>query len=303
MNLRALRTLVEIAGVGSFQEAAARLGMTLSTVSVQMKTLEEELQFALFDRTYRPPAMTPAGREVVRHALAILAEVESVRALGDEPGILKGVVRIGFVGTASVRLLPGFLLAAGREQPLAEFAVESGISSDLVRRVEGGELDAAVVTESPDTPRTIRSEPIRREAFALAVPPQARGFGLARCAAELAFIRFLPSTGIGLLVDGYLARNAHPPRKTVTLDSVEAVMGCVNAGLGFGVVPEPDARRYAARAEVTVLDGPPLERVVSLVVRTGGLGPGQAEALRRLFAFAATPGAADGEAQARPLLA
>ncbi len=287
MNLRALRTLVEIDRVGSFQEAAERLGMTLSTVSMQMKTLEEELLFPLFDRAYRPPAMTPAAREVVRHARAILAEVDAVRALGDELGVLKGVIRIGFVGTASVRLLPGFLLAAGREQPLAEFAVESGVSTDLLRRVETAELDAAVVTQSPDTPRSIHSEPLQREAFALAVPSAAKGFGLARCCAELAFIRFLPSTGIGLLVDGYLARHARPPRKTVTLDSVEAVMGCVNAGLGFGVVPEPDARRYASHAHVTVLDDPPLARVVSLAVRAGGLGPGQPEALRHLFAFAA----------------
>lgn len=283
MNLRALRTLIEIDRVGSFQEAADRLGMTLSTVSVQMKTLEGELQFALFDRAYRPPAMTPAARAVVRHAQAILAEVDAVRALGDEPGVLKGVLRIGFVGTASVRLLPGFLLAAGRTQPAVRFAVESGVSTDLVRRVAAADLDAAVVTESPDMPPTIRSAPIQREAFALAVPVAARGLGLARAVAELAFIRFLPSTGIGLLVDGYLARYARPPRKTVTLDTVEAVMGCVNAGLGFAVLPEPDARRYAVEADVTVLDDPPLSRVVSLAVRAGGLGPGQAEALMRLF--------------------
>lgn len=286
MNLRALRTLVEIERVGSFQDAAVRLGMTLSTVSVQMKTLEEELQFALFDRTYRPPAMTPAARAVVAHARTILAEVDAVRALGDEPGVLKGVVRIGFVGTASVRLLPGFLLAAARTQPEAQFAVESGVSTDLLRRVETAELDAAVLTESPVMPRTIRTEPLRREAFALAVPPHARGLGLAECLGALDFIRFLPSTGIGLLVDGYLARYAPPPRRTVTLDSVEAVMGCVNAGLGFAVLPEPDARRYADNATVSVLDDPPLMRVMSLAVRAGGLGEGPTAALKALFDFA-----------------
>lgn len=294
MNLRALRTLVEIDRVASFQTAAERLGMTLSTVSVQMKTLEDELRFALFDRAHRPPAMTPAGRELVRHARAILAEVEAARALGDEPGVLKGVVRIGFVGTASVRLLPGFLLAAGREQPLAEFAVESGVSTDLLRRVETAELDAAVVTQGPETPRSIRTVEIRREAFALAVPNHARGYDLARCCGELDFMRFLPSTGIGLLVDGYLAHHGQAPRKTVTLDTVEAVMGCVNAGLGFGVVPEPDARRYATHAQITVLADPPLARVVCLAVRAGGLGTGQAEALARLFAFAVGAGAGGG---------
>ncbi|MEM6490008.1 MAG: LysR family transcriptional regulator [Pseudomonadota bacterium] len=284
MNLRALRTLIEIERVGSFAVAAERLGITLSTVSAQMKTLEEELAFPLFDRRHRPPAMTPAARQTAAHARRMLAEAEAVRALGDQPGVLKGVIRIGFVGTASVRLLPGFLLAAATRQPAARFAVESGVSTDLVARLAAGELEAAVVTESPDMPRGILTRRLRREAFALAAPAGAEGWPLARCCAALPFIRFLPSTGIGLLVDGYLTRHAGPVGETVTLDSVEAVMGCVNAGIGFGVLPEADARRYAAGASVTVLDEPPLERLLCLAVQAGAAGARHVDSLAPLFA-------------------
>ncbi|MBJ3776750.1 LysR family transcriptional regulator [Acuticoccus mangrovi] len=281
--MRALRTLVEIDRIGSFAAAAERLGMTLSTLSVQMKTLEDELQFALFDRRHRPPQMTPAARQVAVHARTILAEVDAVRGLGDEPGALKGVLRVGFVGTASVRLLPDFLSAAALRQPAARFEVESGLSTDLLRRVARGELDAAVVTESPDMPLGVRIHRLRREAFALACPQDAPQRDLVRCCAELAFIRFLPSTGIGLIVDNYLRHHAGPVRETVTLDSVEAVMGCVNRGLGFAVLPEPDARRYASAAHVAALDAPPLERYLSIAVQEDGPGAVHAEALRDLF--------------------
>lgn len=283
MNIRALQTLAEIDRVGSFAAAADRLGMTLSTVSAQMKTLEEELAVALFDRRHRPPAMTPAARQAVRHARLILDEVEAVRGLRDEPGLLKGVIRVGFVGTASVRLLPGFLLAAGVSYPSAQFEVESGVSADLARRVATAELDAAVVTESPDMPKGLSTCPLRRERFALAAPGSALGMGLGQCCQMLPFIRFLPSTGIGLLVDGYLARFAGRVRETVTLDSVEAVMECVNAGLGFAILPEPDARRYARAAEVSALEDPPLERVMSLAVRAGAVDAARADALLALF--------------------
>ncbi|MEO1774692.1 MAG: LysR family transcriptional regulator [Pseudomonadota bacterium] len=283
MNLRALRTLVEIDRVGSFATVAERLGMTLSAVSVQMRTLEEELQFPLFDRRHRPPAMTPAAREVAAYARRILAEVEELRAMGEEPGVLKGQIRIGFVATASVRLLPAFLVAAAARQPKAHFTVESGVSADLTRRVATGDLDAAVVTESPDLPPALSTQVLREEVFALAAPAKARGWTLQRCAAALPFIRFLPSTGIGLLVDRYLQAHAGTVRETVTLDSVEAVMGCVNAGLGFAVLPKPDAARYAARAAVSQLADPPLTRRLSLVAAAEGPNTAAAAVLASLF--------------------
>lgn len=291
MNLRALHTLTEIDRAGSFAAAAGRLGLSLTTVSAQVKALEDELAVALFDRSHRPPAMTPAARVVVRHARAILTEAAAIRALRDEPGVLKGVIRVGFVATASVRLLPGFLIAAAASQPEAQFDVESGVSADLARRVASGGLDAAVVTESPDTPAALRAIELRCERFALSVPVgapsaiEAAGVatGLARCCETMPFIRFLPSTGIGLLVDRYLAAHAGPVHETVTLDSVEAVMGCVNAGVGFAVLPEPDARRYARTAKVHALDDPPLERMLCLVVRRGDGGTQRGDALGALF--------------------
>ncbi|MEO1331766.1 MAG: LysR family transcriptional regulator, partial [Pseudomonadota bacterium] len=148
MNLRALRTLIEIDRAGSFALAADQLGLTLSAVSVQMKTLEAELGFALFDRTRRPPALTPDGRLAATRARAALREVESIRGIADASGALRGTFRIGFVGTASVRLMPGFLARAAEAYPEARILVASGLSESLIERVRAGELDAAVVTET-----------------------------------------------------------------------------------------------------------------------------------------------------------
>ncbi|MEO0761808.1 MAG: LysR substrate-binding domain-containing protein, partial [Pseudomonadota bacterium] len=163
-----------------------------------------------------------------------------------------------------------FLVAAAERFPDAQFEVESGVSADLLARVQAARLDAAVITETPDLPRALRFEPLAREAFALAAPAGAAGQGLRACAGTLAYVRFQPSTGIGLIVDTYLQRLDCAVSETVTLDSVEAVMGCVEAGLGFAVVPEPDARRYARRAHVSRLADPPLERHVVLAGRPAG---------------------------------
>ncbi len=284
MNLRGLRTLVEIDRVGAFATAADQLGLTLSAVSAQMKTLEQELGVALFDRAHRPPAMTPAARAAAAHARRIIAEVDAIRAIGAEGGGLAGVFRIGFVPTASVRLMPDFLARAAARHPRARFLVESGLSSDMLAKLAAARLDAAVITETPETPPDIAVTTLCTEGFALAAPARAEGWDLATCAERLPFIRFTPSSGIGVLTEAHLRPVLAAVRETLVLDSVEAVMGCVNAGVGFAVLPEPDARRYASGAAVAPLAHPPLARRLGLAVHAPGAAAAHAAALAALLA-------------------
>lgn len=283
MNLRSLRTLVEIDEVGSFAVAANHLGLTLSAVSLQMKALEADLQLALFDRTHRPPAMTPLARQVARNARTILAEVTRLRAIASEPGVLRGDYRIGFVGTASVRLMPRFLAKASREQPLARFLVESGLSSALAEKVRTGTLDAAVITATPDSRNDALFVPLQTEDFVVAMPERLQGCSLENCAAQLPLIQFTPTTGIGMLVADYLAERRVKATASLELDSVEAVMGCVNAGVGFAILPEPDAARYAKAVSLQRLDGKGLQRILGLAVGQAGPVAGQISALAELF--------------------
>ena len=66
MDLRNLRTLVRIAELGSFSAAAEDLGYTQSTVTMQIKALEEELGAPLFDRIARRVRLTDSGRQAVQ---------------------------------------------------------------------------------------------------------------------------------------------------------------------------------------------------------------------------------------------
>ena len=73
MSLRALRTLVAIARHRTFARAGEAIGLTQSAVSLQVKSLEEEFNVRLFDRSRREPALTEAGRIVLAQAEQILA--------------------------------------------------------------------------------------------------------------------------------------------------------------------------------------------------------------------------------------
>src|SRR6056297_560369 len=140
MQTRALRTLVKIAAAGSFVHSAEQLGITLSALSMQMKALEAELGVALFDRTHRPPRLTPVGASVVAEARVLLAREDKLVELCRPSEGLVGHFKLGFVTTAAVRLLPDFLKTAHRAAPLASFAVETGLSAVLQEKVLNGQI-------------------------------------------------------------------------------------------------------------------------------------------------------------------
>lgn len=292
MQTRALRTLAAIDQVGSFAQAAAQLNMTLSAVSMQMKALEQELDVRLFDRAFRPPRLTPLGRRIAAKAKDVIADEDQLLGLCAGGGLLSGRYRIGFISTASVRLLPGFLAAARKSAPAARFEVEGGLSEDLEEKVLQGRLDAAVVTASQDARHGLRYDSLGSEPLAYAIPEASAALSLEQLMRELPFLHFLPSTGIGKLTARHLAGMKPAQRAdTIVMDGVEAIMECVKTGFGFTLLPVPDIERYADRSVAQRPSGDEnLIRELALALREGSQSDRQAEQLRALFPAARAAG-------------
>ncbi len=278
MTPRSLRTLVAISELGSLSRAAEALGLTLSAVSMQMKALEAELGRALFDRTTRPPRLTPIGRRVAEAAREVVRSEDRLRALSAADG-LAGDWRIGFILTASVRILPGFLLRAREAAPAARFAVETGLSEALARAVGHGRLDAAVITRAGPAADALTLTHLATEELVYAMPADAADWPLEDCAARLPFFQFAPETGIGRLVARHLRDTGLEPADTIPMDGIESILECVGRGLGFTALPKPDVARYgAARVASCPMRAPALTRDVVLATLPGG--PAEAERTR-----------------------
>lgn len=272
MNIRALRTLAAIETNGSFTETAARLHMTVSAVSMQMKMLEQELRVALFDRSFRPPQLTPIGKAVAMQAKILLQANDALLDVCQSAGALSGEFNLGFVPTSSVRLLPEFLRRAVEAHPAAHFRIATGVSEELVKMVSGGALDAAVVTHTDDMPANIHADTLLEEELVLCLPPSHADWTMEDCLAKMTFIHFLPASGIGRLIAQYFTRVDRRAIKSLILDSVEAVSECVMKGIGFSILPEPDIRRHARRDQIVLrsLEPLPLTRRLVLVSIAGG---------------------------------
>jgi len=245
MQTRSLKSLVKISQVHSFRLAAEQLGMTLSALSMQMKTLEDALGVALFDRSARPPRLTPIGRAIVREAAPLLRQQEKIIELCQPSSELSGRFRIGFVTTAAVRLLPGFLSASSTAAPRASFEFETGLSATLEDKVLVGQLDAAVITDAQGLPPQLAHRLLRQEPFAFAAHASLLKGGLPGLLAESNFFHFMPHTGIGKLIAQAMRDYERPANaRTIVMDNLEAIMECVGSGLGFTLLPVPDVERY-----------------------------------------------------------
>ena len=285
MKTRALNSLLHLSKVGSFTKAAEELNMTLSALSMQMKTLEAELGADLFDRSVRPPRLTPIARSILREASTLLQCEQNIVDLCRPQDVIVGSFRIGFVSTAAVRLLPTFLKNAQQDAPLAAFEFENGLSQLLQDKVVSGQLDAAVVTDADGVPDAVTPLTLREEPFVFAAHEDLLRDGFEALITRQRFFHFMPDTGIGKLI----AQEMRPvkrsrSRKTVVLDNLEASMECVAKGLGFTLLPVSDVERYLANG-VQVIEMPTTrKRTLVLIAARGGSLAQRQETLASLFA-------------------
>jgi DNA-binding transcriptional LysR family regulator len=145
IDIEQARTFLAIAAHGSFVAAAQRLHVTQSTVSARIRQLEADLGVRLFVRNRAGAGLTPAGRRFLRHAKALVLTVEQARHDLGLPGRFRGTVRVG----ARVALWDGFLPRWAdwlrRTEPDVALQCEIGFEEDLMRRMQQGTLDVALM--------------------------------------------------------------------------------------------------------------------------------------------------------------
>lgn len=268
MQIAALQTLATIARESSFSRTAEIRNMTLSAVSMQIKALEDELGVQIFDRSFRPPKLTPIGQRLAQDAKAIAEAYAVMRARCAGAGALSGVVRVGFVPSTAARILPDFLEVAARRAPSVSFEMTTGLSGQLCDQVRSGRLDAAVVTDIAEATVDLTTDVLVREEMVIAAPRNAPSQDLVELSKSLPFIHFVPSSGIGKLIARYCRQMQLDPPHVLSLDSVEAIVRCVEHGLGYALLPRPDVARYGGD-DVLVFSCTPdlLFRDVSLATR------------------------------------
>jgi DNA-binding transcriptional LysR family regulator len=246
IDVRRLRALRELADRGTIAAAAASMHLTPSAVSQQLQALEAEVGQRLVEPHGRSVRLTPAADVVLRHADAMLVEVERLQAELQQLGEGRtGRIRIGAFSTAIAGLvLPA--LASPRERDAAlDVRITDIEAPDAFVALARHELDVVISMEAdtapePDDPRVVR-HPLLADVLDAALPaahPLAAGEAL--CLADLADETWIaPPTGWSCehVINAACTNAGFRPDVRHRSHDWTAVLALVAAGLGVATVP------------------------------------------------------------------
>jgi DNA-binding transcriptional LysR family regulator len=143
LDLDLLRSFVSVVDTGGFTRAGERVHRTQSTVSQQIRRLEENLGYPLLHRNGKQATPTEEGERLVSYARRILALEQEARDAVTRPAG-EGVVRLGIPEDFAAYRLPKLLSEFARSRPGLRLDVYCGLSVQSRRGLERGELDLAL---------------------------------------------------------------------------------------------------------------------------------------------------------------
>jgi DNA-binding transcriptional LysR family regulator len=143
LDLELLRSFVSVVDSGGFTRAGERVHRTQSTVSQQIKRLEDDVGQPLLNRNGKDVTPTEAGERLLSYARRLLSLAEEARDVMVRPGS-EGVVRLGVPEDFAAYRLAKLLAAFSRAQPGLRLDVRADQSMNLKRELERGDLDLAL---------------------------------------------------------------------------------------------------------------------------------------------------------------
>ncbi|MDA9432736.1 LysR substrate-binding domain-containing protein [Bradyrhizobium sp. CCBAU 51627] len=143
LDLELLRSFVSVVEAGGFTRAGERVHRTQSTVSQQIKRLEEDVGQVLLHRDGKDVRPTEAGERLLSYARRLLMLAEEARDVLREPDS-EGAIRLGIPEDFAAYRLAKLLGAFSRSHPTLRLDVRADQSKHLARDLERGELDLAL---------------------------------------------------------------------------------------------------------------------------------------------------------------
>ncbi len=268
MTLQQLVYFLAVARTRHFTKAAEEVRVAQPSLSKQIHALEKELGAELFSRARGNITLTPAGEALLPVAGRILSDVDTARLeVAELVGLKRGRVRVGATPSLCGSLFADVIKRYHDAYPGIRVSVTESGSRDLVRALEAGDLDLALVIVSPsDANRALTVVPVLREELVVA---SAQPLGVARMRLtdleNHPLVMFRPGYDLRETTLAACRSAGFEPQFAVEGGEMDAVLRFVEVGLGVAIVP---STVLAARSLHGTPLAPSTTRTVGLAHRT-----------------------------------
>ena len=272
VTIRQLQVFVEAAERLSLARVAEHLNLTPSAVSFQIKQIELQTGFALFERVGRKVALTDAGALLLGYARLVLRSLDDAdQAMTDLRGLTGGRVRLGLVSTSKY-IVPHMIARFRAAFPGVTVQLTEGNRSRVLALLQGGGVDLAVMGQPPDDADVIAKRFAPHPSVIIAAADHR--FGLAGrlpigALADEPFVEREDGSGTKAMADKLFQDAGFSPRVTMVSSSNEMIKQAVIAGMGLALISQHTVSLELALGLLVALpvEGFPLMRSWYIVQR------------------------------------
>ncbi|MEM7721640.1 MAG: LysR family transcriptional regulator [Pseudomonadota bacterium] len=247
MDMVLLRTFETVAREGSFVGAARALNCVQSNVTARIRRLEENFGAPLFERGRGGARLTDLGRQLHGYAVDLIARFEAAeRDLKDAAGC-SAPLRLGTMETTAAGRLPDVLRKLRDACPSAPVSVTPGPTGELLADLWERRLDSAFVAGPLDEDRFDGVVAFEEDLVLIRAVP---------LTPDLPLLAFRSTCSYRRVADRWLEAQGQPDRPVMEMGTLDGILGCMAAGIGFAIVPRSSFERRADFGTLSVEDLP-----------------------------------------------
>lgn len=250
------------------------LNLTQPAVSAQIKSLEEEFNTVLVDRS-QPVTMTDSGRLFLEHAEKILQIVEELKQrLADLKDVPQGHIHLGTTSSIAMQILPRILTYFQNQYPLIKITIHSMPSSLIMESVEKGVVDIGIAYLFEQNP-SLETSVLYYDEFELVVCPDHPLASQSQTAveqlADIPFVMLTSDTAARRFIDQIFGQLKFQPRIAMEVSSSEEVKRMVELNLGVSIISKLSAAKEIRQGTLCTVKVPELEisHPVGVVYKSG----------------------------------
>ena len=258
MDIKNLTTFVHVAELGNFSRAGERLGYSQPSISVQIRQLEEELGFRLFDRIGHAVRLTDKGRETLRYAQEVLRLCQQMTLSSPEEAKKDVLIRLATSDSLSAYLFEGRFACIRSQHSGIRLSLTTAGTDTLFRLLNHNEADLVYTLDSHiyDANYIIADEEKVGVHFVLA---RDNPLVQKKCLTKQDLIHqdfLLTEKGMSYrrLLDEWMARDSLEIRPVLETGRADLICSLVEQGLGVSFLPDYVTRDAASRGAVVLMD-------------------------------------------------
>lgn len=236
MDLHTLKIFQTVAKLGSISQAARELQYAQSNITMKMQQLEADLQATLFYRHNRGTTLTAKGSMLLTYTEKIFHLIEETKNVMNDDQTPRGPLMIGSMETTAAVRLPALISKYHKDYPNVDLTLRTGPTAQNIQGVLQYELDGAFVAGPIDHPDLIQKEVLEEELVLITDtihPP----LSSIKDIQTRTLLVFRTGCSYRAKLEQWLHQEGVIPNKTMEFGALDAIIGCVAAGLGISMLP------------------------------------------------------------------